>query len=702
MTDGSTDWRAAERAHTDEVIGSDTIPRLFERSATRNADRPAQQYKGGIYDRSLAGHVLRKANPDEYMTLTYEEFQTIVRHLAAGFRELGVEAGDRVGIFSSTRMEWAQTDFALLAAGAVVTTVYKESSSRQVEYLLSDPGATGVIVENQELADRVLDVEDALDLEFVVVMDEISTNREDAITARGEVFTSEASEGSSERRSDGADREDVFTLAEVYDRGERAFDRAAYEGWLSARSPDNLASLIYTSGTTGKPKGVRLTHRNFRANINQLRKRFGNRPDKSPDLPSVGRNTVALSFLPLAHVFEHLAGHFFLFASGATVAYAESADTVAEDISTVQPTAAISVPRVYERIFDSMREDADSPLKRRIFARAVDAAKRESQSESPGRTLRFEHALANRLVYTTVKEAMGGNIEFFISGGGSLSPELAQLFDGMGLPIFEGYGLTEAAPVVSVNPPEDPKPGTLGPALTGVETKLDASVLPTERRERAEGEIGELLVRGPNVTDGYWNLPEETDETFTDVPVSEASGESEVNRSSGRWLRTGDIIEYDEDGYLVYHDRLKQLMVLTTGKNVAPGPIESGFATSNRVEQALVLGDDEKFVSALLVPNFEGLRAWAARNDIELPSERAAVCRDERARAWVEEHVREVNEELESHERIKRFELIPTEWTPENDLLTPSLKKKRRNITDRFDEQLGRIYAAGQPAADDD
>jgi long-chain acyl-CoA synthetase len=656
MTDGDADWRAAERAHTDEVIGTDTIPRLFERSATRNADHPAQQYKGGIYDRSLAGSVLKTATPGEYITLTYEEFQTIVRRLAAGFRDLGVGAGDRVGIFSSTRMEWAQADFGLLAAGAVVTTIYKESSPRQVEYLLADPGATGVVVENRELLERVLDVENALDLEFVVVLDDVSVGRED-----------------------------VFTLAEVYGQGEQAFDRAAYEGWLSARSPDDLASLIYTSGTTGKPKGVRLTHRNFRANINQLRKRFGDRPDKSADLPSVGRETVALSFLPLAHVFERLAGHFFLFASGATVAYAESADTVAEDIQTVQPTTATSVPRIYERIFDSMREDADSAVKRRIFGRAVEIAKQSSRSDDPGRALRTQHALADRLVYNTVKQAMGNNIEFFISGGGSLSPELARLFDGMDLPIFEGYGLTEAAPVVSVNPPEEPKPGTLGPALTGVETKLDSSVLPAEQRERAEGDIGELLVRGPNVTDGYWNLPKETDDTFDE----------------NGWLRTGDIIEHDEDGYLVYHERLKQLMVLTTGKNVAPGPIEDGFATSERVEQAMVLGDDEKFVSALLVPNFEGLRAWAARNDIELPSERAAVCRDERARAWVEDHVREVNEELESHERIKRFELVPIEWTPENDLLTPSLKKKRRNITGRFEEQIGRIYAAEQPAADD-
>ncbi|PSQ52419.1 long-chain fatty acid--CoA ligase, partial [Halobacteriales archaeon SW_12_67_38] len=242
------DWRQAETEFESEVLGETTLPRMFEASADRNAESPAQRYKGGIYDRSLAGPVVPAAPDGEYASLTYTEMRRSVRRLAAGFRDLGIEAGDRIGIFADTRMEWAQADFGLLAAGGVVTTVYTGSSPDQVEYLLSDPDATGVVVENGELLERVLDVEDALDLEFVVSMDEI--------------------EGY-------GDREDVFTLAQVHERGVGAFDAAEYEGWVNDRAPDDLASLIYTSGTTGQPKGVRLSHRNFKANVDQVYRRVG-------------------------------------------------------------------------------------------------------------------------------------------------------------------------------------------------------------------------------------------------------------------------------------------------------------------------------------------------------------------------------------------------------------------------------------------
>ncbi|WP_435194014.1 AMP-dependent synthetase/ligase [Natronomonas sp. EA1] len=674
MAHTQADWFRAEQEYTDEVIGEDTIPRMFEASAERNADREAQWYKGGIYNRSLTPGVLPEAPPGEYAALTYETMREIVRNLAAGFRGLGVEAGARVGIYADTRMEWAQADLGALAAGAVVTTVYTESSESQVEYLLSDPDAGGVVVENGELLERVLAVEDALELEFIVVIDEYEGHE---------------------------DREDIISLAELHDRGAEAFDLETYEGWLDERDLDDLASLIYTSGTTGKPKGVQLTHGNFRANVNQVRKRFAPRPDKDPDVPSLGTHTRALSFLPLAHVFERTAGHFVMFGSGATVAYAESSDTVGEDITLVRPTSATSVPRVYERIFDSMREGAsESPVKEKIFNWAIGVGKQYATTENPGFGLRLKHGLADRLVFGKVKAQMGGNVEMFISGGGSLSKDLADLFNGMGLPILEGYGLTETAPVASTNPPENPKAGTLGPPVVDMETKLDPSVVSPEQREKATGEIGELLVRGPNVTQGYWNRPEATEEAFTDVPAGDANGES-PDSSGGRWFRTGDIIERDEDGYLVYHDRLKQILVLDTGKNVAPGPIEDAFATSERIEQAMVVGDNRKFIAALFVPNMEALRRWADRTDYDLPDDPDAVCRDERVREWVAEEVDRVNETLSHHEQIKEFRLVPVEWTPENDLLTPSMKLKRRNILDEFDGHVTEIYESPAAAADD-
>ncbi|MFD1515172.1 AMP-dependent synthetase/ligase [Halomarina rubra] len=648
---GEPAWLDHEREYTDDVVGDDTLGKMFEASADRNQARLAQRYKGGVYDRSLVAEGVVDAAPrGDYAALSYSEMRDVVHNLAAGFRDLGLTAGDRVGIFGDTRMEWAQADFGILQAGGVVTTVYAESSPNQVQYLLDDPGATGVVVENADLLDRVLEVEDDLDLEFVVVMDE--TSLYDA-------------------------RDDVLTLGELHERGAEVFDADDHAAWLDDRSPEDLASLIYTSGTTGKPKGVELTHRNLRANVNQCRKRMGPRPDKPADMPALTAGSETLSFLPLAHVFERTAGHFLAFASGATVGYAESPDTVADDIQTLSPTTVTSVPRIYERIYDSMREQAGDGTKRRIFEWSVDVAREYARTDSPGPVLRAKRKTADRLVFSNVREKMGGNIEFFVSGGGSLSKDLAELFNGMGLDIMEGYGLTETAPVVSVNPLEDPRPGTLGIPLVDVETRVDDSELSDDQKRRARGDIGELQVKGPNVTRGYWERPDATERAFTD----------------DGFLKTGDIVEVTDDGYLVFHERLKQILVLSTGKNVAPGPIEDAFATSDRVDQVMVIGDSRKFVSALVVPSFEAIEKWADRYDVDLPDDEAAICEHQRVRAFVQTVVDEVNEDLEKEEQIKKFRLVPEEWTAENDMMTPSLKKKRRNILERYQGEVDQIYA---------
>ncbi|AQL44030.1 long-chain fatty acid--CoA ligase [Halorientalis sp. IM1011] len=651
--------RETEQEYTDEVIEDNTIPEMFEDAVERYPDNEAQMYKGGIYSRSLTPEIIDEPEPGEYTSLSYEEMRGLVRRLAAGFRELGVEQDDRVGIMSNPRMEWALSDFGLLAAGGTVTTVYTESSPKQIKYLLNDPGATGVVVENEYLLDRIVKVQDELSLEFVVVIDELEKYE---------------------------DVDQIHTLSEVYELGDQGFDEDEYWSWIEQQDMHDLASLIYTSGTTGKPKGVKLTHHNFRANINQLRKRTGPRPDKDDDVPSVSEGRTSISFLPLAHVFERTTGHFLMFACGATVGYAESTDTVSEDIQKIKPQGGSSVPRVYERIFDEMREQASgSDTKERIFEWAVDVARNYARTDSPGLGLKIKRSIANQLVFKQVKEELGGNIDFFVSGGGSLSEDLADLFKGMGIPIFEGYGLTEAAPVVSVNLPESLETGTLGPPLPDVEVKIDESQVADDQFEDVEGEIGELLVKGPNVTEGYWEMPEKTEEAFT------ADG----------WFKTGDIVERTENDYLTYHDRLKNLLVLDTGKNVAPEPIEDEFSTSSRVEQIMVMGDDEKFISALVVPNFDAIARWAQNRNIDLPNSKEEICEDERVREWVNEDVQLVNRNLEKHETIKQFELVHLEWTPENDMLTPSLKKKRRNIKSEFEDQVTKIYE-GEPATADD
>ncbi|APW96700.1 long-chain fatty acid--CoA ligase [Halobiforma lacisalsi AJ5] len=660
------DWQTAEREFESEVLGTETLGRMFEKSVERNANSLAQQYRGGIYDRSMAGTAFPPAPQGEYAGLSYAEMRDIVRILATGFRELGVEQGDRVGVFAQTRMEWAQTDFALLSAGAVVTTVYKSSSPEKVRYLLDDPDADGVVVENEELLERVLEVEDDLDLEFLVSMDELSRD----------------------------DRDDVYTLADVYDLGEEAFDEEAYQEWVDEPDVDDLASIIYTSGTTGQPKGVKLTHRNFRANVNQVYRRVGPRPDKGEDTPTIDDDSKMVSYLPLAHVFERTAGHFLPFAAGATVAYAESSETLQEDFGAVQPTGATSVPRVYEKIYDAIREQAtESPIKERIFNWATDVGKEYQRTDDPGPILEAKLSIADKLVFSQVKEALGGNIEMLVSGGGTLSPDLCTLYHGMGLPIFEGYGLTETAPVVTTNPPEEPKIGTVGPAVPGCEVKVDDTVVPDGEAADTPGETGELLVKGPNVAEGYWEKPEATDRAFTeDVPASTASGESE-DSSSGRWFRTGDIVTIRPDGYVVFHERAKQLLVLSTGKNVAPAPIEDAFAAREPVEQCMVVGDGEKFVGALIVPNVDALRRLAENEGVDLPDSAEEIADHEWVRERIDEEVEAVNERFEAHETIKEYRIVPIEFTEDNDLLTPTMKKKRRAILEEFEDEVDSIYA---------
>ncbi|WP_267162745.1 AMP-dependent synthetase/ligase [Halovenus salina] len=664
------DWLAREREYEDDLERYGTIPELFERSVERQPQSDAQLYKGGIYDRSLIeGDVLSPAPVGEYASISYREMHDIVRHLATGFREIGLGEKDRVGLLSNTRMEWAQADLGLLAAGCVVTTVYTDSSPEQVEYLLSDPNGSAVVVENEQLLDRLFEVEDKLDLEAIVLIDE---------------------------PTESYDRESLYTLADVHEMGVENFDETAYDGWIEETHPSDLASLIYTSGTTGKPKGVRLTHWNFRSNVHQIRRRIGPR-DGEPDRLSIDAHTTAISFLPLAHVFERLAGHFLMFGSGAAIGYAESTDTIADDIAKIGPTSGASVPRVYERIFDSMREQASEgsggALKQRIFNWALDVAKKYQMADDPGGVLGLKHALADRLVYSDVKESLGGNIELMVSGGGSLSKDLCQMFNGMGVPIVEGYGLTETAPVISVNSPDDIRPGTLGVPLEGIDVAIDQSATLEEDLEDSDSLVGELLVRGDNVTSGYWNKPGATERAFVEDPLDrdELVAPGDLT-ASGKWFRTGDLVEYTSDGFLIFHDRIKQVFVLDTGKNVAPQPLEDVFATEDRIEQIMVLGDNRKFVGALVVPNFERLRSWAASNNLDLSDDPEELVNDERVISWIQETIADGNEQFSEHEQIKKFALVPEEWTPGNDLLTPSMKKKRRTILDAYQDRVEEIY----------
>jgi len=668
--------RQAEAAFEHPSLGSKTIPKLFRSTAARHPSAAAQSYKGGVYDRSLVDAGAIPAAPDgAYADLTYSDLADLVQRLAAGFRDLGLTPEDRLAIVSHTRMEWTQVDLAVLAGGGVVTTAYPSATVDRLEYLLTDPDPTGIVVENSELLSHVLAIESALDAEFIVVMDSLPDGSGMAAAVR--------------------DRDDIYTLGTVYERGTAAVD-VDRESWLAARAPDDLASIIYTSGTTDQPKGVRLTHRNLCANVDGMFRRLGPRPDRPASTPHLDHTSRHLSVLPLAHVFERLVGGYLMIAAGATIAYAESPETLGEDFQLVAPTSGTGVPRLYSRLFETFETAAsDSTLGKWLFGWATDVAKRYHHADSPSRRLRVAHGLADRLVYSTVREGLGGEIELFISGGDSLSADLCATFHGMGVPIFEGYGLTETAPVISVNPSEAPQVGTIGPPLSGVDTRIDTTVDidgPTSESvaasvdgggESATGEpaIGELLVRGPNVTDGYWNQPEATAEAF--------STETDENR----WFRTGDLVERRPDEYLVFRGRRKALLVLSTGQNVVPGPIEEAICSNPLVEQCLLVGDGRPVVAALIVPNIEAVRQWADGEGLNLPAESAEIVGFDAVYDRIETDIESTNQRFEPHERIGSFDLLADSFTVDNGLLTPTLKKKRRAITEQYADRIDRLYS---------
>jgi len=645
------------------VLGARTVPDAVAAAADRHPTATAQSYKGGVYDRSLVDSDALPAAPGgAYTDLSYTDLLSLVDRLAAGFRTLGITAGDRLAIAAQTRMEWTQVDLATQTAGGVVSTVYPEVTDDRLEFLLSDADPTGIVVENADLLSQLLAIEDSLEFEFVVVIDALADGSGMAGALR--------------------DREDILTLGEVYERGAAAFDADAVDAWRASIEPTDLATIIYTSGTTGQPKGVQLTHRNLCANVDQTFRRFGPRPDRESSVPQLDHTSRHLSVLPLAHVFERLVGSYLMLAAGATVAYAGSTDTLADDFQLVEPTTITAVPRLYNRLYERFEQRASGSLVgSRLFAWATDVAVRYHETANPSRRLRVEHTIADRLVFQQIRAGLGGNLELCISGGDSLSAELCAMFHGMGVPVFEGYGLTEAAPVVSANPPEAPESGTTGPPLVDLDVRLDETV-DLDSEPASTKSIGELLVRGPNVSPGYWNRPNETDRTF--VTADDAEDE--------HWLRTGDIVERRPSGYLDFRERRTELLVLSTGKNVAPAPLEDAIETEPLVEQCVVVGDSRPYVVALVVPAFEAVEAWADREGIDLPDEPAQTIDDDRLQTHIEHAVETQNESFEPHERIGAVRLVADGFSVDNDLLTPTMKRRRSAIAERYAAEIDALY----------
>jgi len=559
---------------------------------------------------------------------THAEVAGRVRSLALGLRRAGLERGRRVAILARTRAEWAMADFAITMAALTDIPVYPSLPADQAAFILGDGEARAIFVEDQEQYDKV-----------VSVLDELPT------LERAFAFEPvEASEGLP-----------VETLEELEERG-RAADGDDYEAYARETDPGDVATLIYTSGTTGRPKGVMLTHHNL----------FSNAVLCADVLPLTVEDR-HLSWLPLSHIFERTAGHHVMWLRGVAVSYAESTDTIVRDLGEVRPTMSTGVPYLYDKLYEGAQKAAHEggPVRLAIFrwARRVgeERAERILAGEEPGPWLALRYAVADRLVFSKLRNRTGGAIRFFVSGGGPLSPQVALFMWAAGLRVLEGYGLTETSPVLAVNPPDGVRLGTVGPPIP--ETRIRIA------------EDGEILCRGPQVMKGYFRNDEATREAFTE----------------DGWLRTGDIGTLDQDGYLSITDRKKELLVTAAGKNIAPAPVERAIERSRFVAHAVLVGDRRNFPIAVVEPAFENVREWAARRDVTTSDPEELIAADP-VRSLIEGQVRRRTDDFDRHETPGWVVLVPDTFGVNTGELTPTLKVKRRVITDRYGEAIDRAY----------
>ena len=562
-----------------------------------------------------------------YFPISSREFYDRIRFIALGLRALGQTPGDKLVILSENRPDWVMTDFANLAVGGVTVPIYPTLMPEQVRYIIDDSEAKIVVCSTPELRARVEAVRSSLS--SVAHFLSLEPN-----TPAGFV-----------------------SFEAVVEKGRRAdaSDPGAFELSVAAVRPDDVASIIYTSGTTGIPKGVLLTHRNFFSNTQAL--------DAVTDFNA---GDTILSFLPLSHVLERMTTFSFLY-KGATLAFAESIDTVAQNLLEVRPTIMVSVPRLFEKLYSRIMDSvlAGSAVKKKIFFWALRGgleASRKAQQRTAALFPRksFRLRLAQKLVFSKILEKTGGRVKFFVAGGAPLSRDIAEFFHAVGLVILEGYGLTETSPVVACNTFTKIRFGTVGPVVPGVEVKIAVD--------------GEILVRGPNVMRGYFKKEAETAEAL-----------------SGGWLHTGDIGHLDGEGFLVITDRKKDLIITSGGKNVAPQPIENLLKQSPYIGQAIVVGAGRKFISVLVVPNFEKLEAVARERGIPFV-EAKDLCSRPDILAFVAAEIDRCTPGLAPYEKIKKFILLDREFEIERDELTPTLKVKRSRVEEKYKDRIDGLY----------
>jgi len=567
----------------------------------------------------------------QWKSVTYGEAVIRGEQIAAGLADLGVKKQDRVAIISSNRLEWALIDYAAQSLGAILVPIYPSLLKEQVQYILNDSESLVVFALDNTQTDKIDAVRENLKTtKHFILIDEKNSRLKDpwvgleVLTERGVAFLEK--------------QPDYVTNA----------NKEVKE--------DDWATIIYTSGTTGEPKGAILTHKNLLSNV-----------EAGLQCLSVSSDDDFLSFLPLSHVFERMAGHFLAFYASCTIAYAESIDAVPVNMGEIKPTIMASVPRLYEKMYARVLDNVEmgSPVKQKIFHWAVKVGReyvnRQQYGRKIGSALQFKRNLAFKLVFSKLAERVGGRIRFFISGGAPLSPEIAEFFGAAGLLILEGYGLTETSPLISVNRLNKFRYGTVGPVAPGVEVKI--------------AEDGEICARGPNIMVGYYKKEAETKEVIDDEG----------------WFHTGDIGLIDEDGFLKITDRKKNIIVTSGGKNIAPAPIENIMITSKYIEQFMMLGDNRKFCSAVLVPSEENLKKWADAKGLQYSGYQELV-KLPGVEDLIRSEIDRLSAGLASYETIKKFVIAREPFSIESGELTPSLKIKRKAVLEKYADEIEALY----------
>ncbi len=619
------------------VVAFETLPELFLNLTKK-------------YEGKQKTAFARKPKTDaEYETISWDQVSEDVHTMAAYLVKHGIEAGDRVALLSENRYEWAVVDLALQLIGGINVSLYTSLPPKQCEYILQNSEAKMFFVSTGIQLKKAREVFDNCEhLNRIIAFDE--PNIESYLDAPY-----------------------VTLFEKVMAEGLKAYPKVEDEIQDRSRSiePEDLATLIYTSGTTGKPKGAMLTHRNIVSNIKAAHQRI-----------DINEDDRCLSFLPLCHSFERTAGYYAMMAGGAEIYYAESVDTVAKNMTEACPTIIMSVPRLFEKIYNLVTKSVEegTAVKKKIFEWAQSVGRKYADGQRG--LVSLQKKVADKLVFDKLKERTGGRIRFFVSGGAALPAEIGHFFMGAGLHIIEGYGLTETSPVMCCNTYGDEQMGTVGKVLPGVtvaiqrleDSKIISELSGEDYPTDHSSEQGEILCKGPNVMKGYWKNNEATREMIDDEG----------------YLHTGDVGKF-VDGKLQITDRIKHMILNAGGKNIYPGPIEDLFKTSKWIDQLVVVGERQPYMAALIVPDFEALEDYADEENIAYSSIEDLLQKEEIQNIYRKE-TRSYSRELASHEKIRDFRLISNEFTVETGELTPTLKIKRRIVEDKYGDLIDDMF----------